>query len=66
MKSVEEIELAIRELTPRELEELYEWLDEHHPQRIDARMQSDIASGRLDDAIQRALDDEAAGRVRPI
>ncbi|MGB6687840.1 MAG: hypothetical protein WBE76_08360 [Terracidiphilus sp.] len=64
MKTVDEIERAIRELAPEELQELYHWLDENYPQPIDARLQSDIASGRLDNVIQRALDDEAAGRIR--
>ena len=43
-------------LTPREWEELCVWLDQYqHP--IDTRIQSDLASGRLDKAIQRALSD---------
>ena len=32
----------------------------------DTRIQSDLAVGRLDSAIQRALDDEKNGRVRPL
>lgn len=66
MNSVKEIERAIGELTPREIEELYVWLDQHFPQPIDARVQSDLEAGRLDTAIQRALDDEKNGRVRPL
>ncbi len=64
MKTVDEIERAIGELTRRELEELHRWLDKHDPEPIDARLQSEIASGQLDPAIRRALDDEAAGRTR--
>ena len=64
MKAVDEIERAIGELTRRELGELDRWLDKHDPEPIDARLQSDIASGQLDPAIRRALDDEAAGRTR--
>ena len=55
MHTVQEIEHAIQTLTPRELEELYSWLDQHCPQPIDARIQSDLAAGRLDNAINRAL-----------
>ena len=58
MSTVQEIEYAIKALTPRELKELYSWLDQHGPQPIDARIQSDLAAGRLDKAIDRALDDE--------
>jgi hypothetical protein len=64
--SVKEIERAIRALTPREIEELYVWLEQHCPQPIDARIQSDLEDGRLDSAIQYALEDEKNGRVRPL
>lgn len=63
---LQEIERAIDALTPQELDELYSWLDRHHPQAIDARVASDLAAGRLDRAIARALDDEENGRVRAL
>lgn len=66
LNTVRDIERAIDALTPKELEELYAWLDEHHPQPIDARIESDLAAGRLDKAIRRALDDERSGRVKPV
>ena len=66
LNTVQEIERAIGALTPRELEELYSWLDQNCPQPIDTRLQSDLMSGRLDKAIQRALDDEKSGRVQPL
>jgi hypothetical protein len=64
--TVQEIERAIRTLTPTEVEELYAWLDQNFPNPIDARVASDLDSGRLDGAIQRALDDEKNGRTQPI
>ena len=66
LNTVQEIERAIDTPTSQELEELYLWLDQRHPQPIDARIQSDLAAGRLDNAIRRALDDERNGRVQPI
>jgi hypothetical protein len=66
MSKVKEIERAIGTLTPQEVEELYVWLEQHFPQPIDARLQADLAAGRLDTAIQRALDDEKNGRVRQV
>jgi hypothetical protein len=66
MSKVKEIERAIGTLTPQEVEELYAWLEQHFPQSIDARLQADLAAGRLDTAIQRALDDEKNGRVRQL
>ena len=62
---VQEIERAIGALTQQELEELRLWLDEYAgPQPLDARIQSDLAAGRLDKAVEDALDDEKQGRVR--
>lgn len=66
INKVQEIERAIGTLTPQEVEELYVWLEQHFPQPIDARLQADLAAGRLDTAIQRALDDEKNGRVRQL
>jgi hypothetical protein len=66
MNKVQEIERAIQALSPRELEDLYSWLDQNCPQPIDIRVQSDLAAGRLDRAITRALDDEENGRVQPL
>jgi hypothetical protein len=64
--TIKEIELAIETLTAREVEELYAWLDQHYPQPIDGRIKSDIAAGRLDAAIDHALDDEKRSRTRPL
>ena len=66
LNTVQEIEHAIKALKPRELEELYSWLDENCPQPLDTRVQSNLTAGRLDQAIRRALDDERNGRVRPL
>ena len=66
LNTVRDIERAIDALTPKELEELYDWLDEHHPQPTDARIAVDLSAGRLDKAIRRALDDERNGRVKPL
>ncbi len=66
LSTVQEIERAIRALTPQELEELYSWLDQNCPQPIDTRLESDLTAGHLDKAIIRALDDEKSGRVQPL
>lgn len=64
--TIQDIERAIGGLTPREIEELYVWLEEHYPNPIDARIESDLAAGHLDSAIDRALDDEKNRRTRPL
>jgi hypothetical protein len=66
LNTVQEIERAIGALSPQELEELYSWIDQYQPQPIDARLSSGLAAGRLDKAIQRALDDEKNGQVQPL
>jgi hypothetical protein len=60
MSSVQEIELAIGKLSPRELEDLREWIDETYTQPIDTRLKADVEAGRMDDRIQRALADYRA------
>ena len=67
MSTLQEIERAIGALSPQEWEELRLWLDQYDRlQPIDTRIQADLAAGRLDKAIERALDDEKNGRVRPL
>jgi len=65
-KTLQEVERAIGSLTPQEVQELYVWLEQHFPQPMDARLPSDLSAGSLDTAIQRALDDEKNGRLRPL
>ena len=66
LNTLQEIEHAISALTQEEVEELCLWLGHHYPQPIDTRIESDLAAGRLDNAIQRALDDEKNGRTKPL
>jgi hypothetical protein len=64
--AVRQIERAIDKLSEQQLRELYSWLDQHHPQPIDARLETDLAAGHLDTAIDRAIDDESSGRAKPL
>jgi hypothetical protein len=62
-----DIERAIGELTREEFEELCLWFEAHSgPSALDRRIETDLASGRLDKAIDRALDDEKHSRVRSL
>jgi hypothetical protein len=62
-----EIEHAIGTLSRQELQELLSWLDEYaSPQLLDRRIETDLGAGRLDEAVQEALNDERHGRVRPL
>jgi hypothetical protein len=51
---------AIDAHTPQQIEELYVWLDQRHPQPIDAQLKADLDAGRIDDRINRALADHKA------
>ena len=66
LNTVQEIEHAIRTLTPSELEELYAWLDGYCPQPIDAQLKADLEAGRIDDRINRALADHKAGKTQQL
>jgi hypothetical protein len=66
LNSVQEIERAIDALTPEQIEELYVWLDQRHPQPIDAQLKADLDAGRIDDRIRRALGDRKAGNTQPL
>lgn len=66
LDTVQEIEHAIDALTPQQMEELYLWLDQHHPQPIDAQLKADLDAGRIDDRINRALADHKAGNTQPL
>jgi hypothetical protein len=66
-KTLEEIEAAIERLTPQECDDLRQWFEKyHHPQPIDLQLEADLAAGKLDNRIQRALADQEAGRTRSI
>jgi hypothetical protein len=66
LNSIQEIERAIDERTPQQIDELYRWLDERHPQPIDLQLKADLDAGRIDARIGRALADHKAGNTKPL
>ena len=66
MNTVEEIERAIGALTPKQMQELYVWLDHRYSELVDAQLKADLNTGRFDDRIQRALADHKAGNTQPL
>jgi hypothetical protein len=66
LNSILEIELAIDALTEQQIDELYQWLDHRHPQRIDVQLKADLDAGRMDERISRALADRKSGNTRPL
>jgi hypothetical protein len=66
MSSVQEIEEAIRTLSPQEQEELYAWMDERYARSVDAKVERDLEAGLMDERIGEALADRAAGKTRAL
>jgi hypothetical protein len=64
LNAVQEIERAIDALTPQQMDELYVWLDQRHPQPIDAQLRTDLDAGRIDERMNRALADHKAGNTQ--
>jgi 2-polyprenyl-3-methyl-5-hydroxy-6-metoxy-1,4-benzoquinol methylase len=64
--SATELVNAVQKLPPEELERFAEWFEQFIDNQWDARLASDIASGRLDAVAQKADQDFEAGRCQPL
>ena len=62
MSTVEEIEDAIRHLSPSDMEAFRAWYAEFDAATWDRQIAGDLAAGRLDWLIEEALGDLDAGR----
>ena len=49
--TIQEMEVAIRNLSPKELDELMAWFEEYYAQVWDKQIDDDANSGRLDDLL---------------
>ena len=64
MKTLIEIETAIKALSKSDARKLAEWLNEYLDDDWDKQMQTDLATGKLDNFIAKAESDIEANRVR--
>ena len=62
MTKLEAIEQQIKELSPEELVELREWLEEQELAEWDRQIERDAASGKLEKLFEQARADHAAGK----
>ena len=62
MKTVQEIEKAIRQLSPKELATLRAWFATFDAEVWDQQFAEDVAAGRLEQLAEEALEDLREGR----
>jgi hypothetical protein len=66
VKSVQELETAVRHLSVDELAEFRGWFARFDAAAWDAQLEADVSSGRLDALADEALLDLQEGRTRPL
>lgn len=64
--SVHELESAVANLPPADLEVFARWFENYLADAWDRRIEDDIRAGRLDEAGRRADADFEAGRAKPL
>ena len=64
--SVQEIEIAIKQLTPKERSELVSLLVEQHHEEWDKQIEEDLEAGRLDKWLAEAHKEYEAGLAKPL
>jgi hypothetical protein len=62
MSTVEEVEQALRNMTPEELAAFRAWYAEFDAQEWDRQIEADVAAGRLDWLVEEARRDLREGR----
>lgn len=66
MLTLEQIESAILQLPPDELQKLLEWFSDLDYQHWDEQLEKDIADGKLEALAQEAIADYEAGHCQTI
>jgi len=66
VKGIQELEVAIRQLSADELAEFRRWFAEFDAAAWDAQLEVDVAAGRLDGLADEALRDFREARTRPL
>jgi hypothetical protein len=66
MSTIQELEMAVSQLSANELLQFSEWFEEFVADQWDKKIEADILAGRLDDAGKRADDEFLAGCAIPL
>jgi hypothetical protein len=66
MTKFEQIQSSIEKLSPEEIAELREWLDELDARLFDEKIERDAKAGKLDKLADQALAEHARGHSRKL
>lgn len=66
MSTVQEIESAITQLEPKDVQAVADWLQEYREELWDRQIEADAKAGRLDKLMEEARQDFLAGRCKPL
>lgn len=61
-----EIEIAVTQLTPKDLARLIKWLDDYRAQMWDKQIEEDVEGGRLNAVLAEVDAEYAAGSSQPL
>ena len=64
--TIQEIEQAIADLSPKELARFREWFEEFDAQAWDEQFEQDAKSGKLDKLADKAIKDYRAGKAKEL
>jgi len=64
--TIEDLEVAVAKLPPDQFARFAEWFAEYQAELWDRQIEDDLRAGRLDAVMQRAREDIAAGRSKPL
>ncbi|MEO6182989.1 MAG: hypothetical protein ABIP71_07835 [Verrucomicrobiota bacterium] len=65
MSTVKEIESAITQLDPKDVQAVADWLQEYREELWDAQIKADAKAGKLDSFIKKAKSGYRAGKATP-
>jgi len=66
MSKVKEIEQQVQALSAEELAQFREWFAEFDWVAWDRQLERDVRAGKLDAMAEKALQDHAAGKTKPL
>ena len=66
MGKIEQLEQQIQALSPEELARFREWFLEFDWAAWDRQLERDVKGGKLDGLAQKALQEHAAGKTKPL